>query len=386
MTLSPVGALFRVGCISLATASVRALPAQQPRARPLTVVPAPVNLELSAIRWAFSDEKGNLIFADDKARLVYVRDKSGRVRQLGRHGEGPGEYRFPTNGYLKGDTVLIHEVGLGRREAINLTSGGGNSIRFTGTPVGLECRVLVLLDDSGLCEETEIGEHGSGTNTLTSKWFRVDQSGHAMRVIQVAYDSSYVARVVHSTGVLHIPRPYTWATRSSVSPGATFAVVLDQSTVAAGSAVTVEMWSLRNGTRRKMGHVARVIEVSASARVGMVARVIAELGQGRPQLLAQRGAFEGALRRGWHLGAMAPPYNGILVSDDRCVWLERTDVGWPTWNPMKVYDRWTFEGRRLPSVSLDRRVRITAVRCDAGVGVQANEVGIPRLVHLSVPQ
>src|SRR5688572_26818962 len=116
-------------------ASAQALAVQQ-----LKLEALPVDVDLAAVSWAFETEAGRIVFADPQAKLVYIRETTGATRVFGAQGEGPGEYRDPVGGFLHADSVIIHEVGLGRRNAISLRTGMGESRRFDGHPVGRKCQ------------------------------------------------------------------------------------------------------------------------------------------------------------------------------------------------------------------------------------------------------
>ncbi len=359
--------------------------AQGSSVQALRIEPLPVDVELSAIGWALRANNGLIVFADAKARLVYVRDSAGTTQILGAQGEGPGEYRDPKVGFLKGDSVVIHESRLGRREAISLGTGIGESRLMVGTPLGTQCRIVILLSSTGLCEETTLGVPGTGMNTIIANWFRVDTTGYELRNIQSTPDTAYVARLVSAGGVLFVPRPYTWANRSGGSRNGKEFVTLGQVAVDGRARVTVSMWSVADGQVKRMKRIDPAKAVSSEERRGLVSRMVEDLGNFRPQLLTQRAEFATALRRGWSLGPLAPPYESIEVSDDHCVWLERTDIGVPDWGKTRVYDRWTFAGDRLPTVSIPRSVRLLSVDCGSALAYENDKDDVPELKLLQVP-
>lgn len=126
----------------------------------LRVERLPVDVELTNIRWVARLQGGALVFADAGTNLVYLRDARGVTSQLGRQGDGPGEYRAPENGFIKGDSVLMHAPGLARRTSIHVRDGRGETATLTpiGGPRG--CRVFLLLEHTGLCEEPRISRPG----------------------------------------------------------------------------------------------------------------------------------------------------------------------------------------------------------------------------------
>lgn len=358
---------------------------QESSVQALRIEPLPVDVELSAIGWALQANHGRIVFADPKARLVYVRDSAGTTQILGAQGEGPGEYRDPKVGFLKGDSVVIHESRLGRREAISLGTGLGESRLMVGTPLGTRCRIVILLSTTGLCEETTLGVPGTGMNTIIANWFRVGTTDYELKKIQSTPDTSYVARLVSAGGVLYVPRPYTWANRSGGSRNGKEFVTLGQVAVDGRARVTVSMWSVTDGQVKRMKRIDPAKAVSSEERRGLVSRMVEDLGNFRPQLLSQRAEFETALRRGWNLGPLAPPYESIEVSDDHCVWLERTDIGVPDWGTTRVYDRWTFAGDRLPTVSIPRSVRLLSVECGSALAYENDKDDVPELRLVVAP-
>ncbi|MEZ4379052.1 MAG: hypothetical protein R3B35_12290 [Gemmatimonadales bacterium] len=340
---------------------------------------------LARVGWAIAHPDGRLVLGDTKQNIVVVREANGSAHQLGHIGDGPGEYRYPTVGFLRGDSLIVHEVGRLQRVAMHLTTGSGTTRRFTNDGVGRECRVVLLLREEGICERVQLGPRGAGTNVTEAKWFRFQDGESVVRDIQVTHDTSYVARLVHDAGVMHVPRPYHWASRSRVSAGGSTVALLVQHPEGKHVRVRVELWDVATGSSRGMSHLADPIDVPAAAASGLARRMVDELAVHREQLARQREEFSSALRRAWRLPPSAPPFASILASEDRCVWLERTELGWPATSADRIYDRWTFSGDRLPAVALDRDVRILSVTCHDGVGVVEDEDGVPGLTSLHVP-
>jgi hypothetical protein len=80
------------------------------------------------------DDEGNIYILDYLlAQIVVVSPSGSRLRTIGRHGEGPGEFELPRSFLVDGDTVRVVDVGAGRLQILNRD---GRLIRAVPLPPG----------------------------------------------------------------------------------------------------------------------------------------------------------------------------------------------------------------------------------------------------------
>jgi hypothetical protein len=65
--------------------------------------------QVNAIR---IDEKGNIYLVENKLLKIYILDPAGKpLYSFGKRGEGPGEIKFPLGFFLKGDHIIVVDLG-----------------------------------------------------------------------------------------------------------------------------------------------------------------------------------------------------------------------------------------------------------------------------------
>src|SRR5687768_3871507 len=85
---------------------------------PLGAAPAPVPpqlrvlaFEATALAWL---DDSTLALIDSDTRQIVVASRSGTLRRIGREGDGPGEFRFPTSLLAERGTLLVADIGTRR--------------------------------------------------------------------------------------------------------------------------------------------------------------------------------------------------------------------------------------------------------------------------------
>lgn len=389
---SPGCAVRRVvGVASLASACAilafipcaeSSLAAQQvPSAR---VVPLPVALDLGPIRWALPLPGERVIFADDGSKLVYVRQVDGSTTQLGRRGDGPGEYRAPENGVLKGDSILIFAAGLSQRTALHLQTGTGTTRRMLGTSPDATCRPLILITSEGVCERPKLGDPRAADHYRTYLRFTTEGAGERLTPLYRSYDTAYVARLVKGTTTRHLVRPIVWGAIGAVSAGGTLALVLEQDLAGATVEVVVTVTELTNGRRTVHRLTGKPTVVSAAAVRAEARRRVRELAALGSPAVANEADAVSEMVVAWGAPRSAPPFRHIYGSDDGCFWLERSRILGDALPASSVYDRYDRVGRPLGSVSVPLEVFLHSVTCAEAIGARTDDDGVPELVRVEV--
>ena len=85
-----------------------------------------------------ADEDGNVYIADGQAREIRVFDPAGRhLRNIGRSGSGPGEFRYLNSMAWLADTLLVLDPGNARIQRFTIDGSDAGSYRWlplTGPP------------------------------------------------------------------------------------------------------------------------------------------------------------------------------------------------------------------------------------------------------------
>lgn len=98
-----------LGILTLASSAASA----QRVALRVTPAPAPPALRLlefesTAIAWL---DDSTLALIDSDSRQIVVASRNGTLRRIGREGDGPGEFRFPTSLLAEHGTLLVADIG-----------------------------------------------------------------------------------------------------------------------------------------------------------------------------------------------------------------------------------------------------------------------------------
>ncbi|MBS1142899.1 MAG: hypothetical protein H6R14_305 [Proteobacteria bacterium] len=153
---SPGGiALGPAGRVFVADAELRQVVMLDPEGKGSVLVDAGQLERPTGLAW---DEKDGLLYvADTQAHQVKVFDMTGRrVRVIGRRGEGPGEFNFPTFLALSRDRLVVSDTMNARVQLIPLDDAGapqivgergtnlGNFVRPKGVAVDAENNLYVI--------------------------------------------------------------------------------------------------------------------------------------------------------------------------------------------------------------------------------------------------
>jgi len=352
---------------------------------PARVTPLPVALELGGIRWAFQLPRDRVIFADHATNMVHVRESNGSTTQLGRHGDGPGEYRAPENGVLKGDSILVFAAGLSQRTAVHLQTGTGTRRQMLGVTPDAACRALVLLTSEGVCELPKRGDPRATDHYRTYMRFNTRGSGAQMTPLYRSYDTAHVARLVSGTTTRHLARPIVWGPTGAASPDATLMYVLEQTDAGPIVQVVVTVTGTAHGRRTVHRWTASpTVVTNATIRAEARRRVEEMSAQGHP-VAAEEARAISQMVTAWAAPRSAPPFRRILGSDDGCFWLERSRPLGSTHPASTIYDRYDSIGRPLASLSIPFGLLLNSVTCTTAVGSRLNGDDVPELVRVSAP-
>lgn len=153
---SPSGiALGPAGRVFVADADLRQVLTLDPTGNGTVLIDSTQLERPTGLAW---DERDGLLYvADTQAHQIKVFDMTGRhVRTLGKRGEGPGEFNFPTFLALAGDRLVVSDTMNARVQLISLEDSGppqivgergtnvGNLVRPKGVAVDSENNLYVI--------------------------------------------------------------------------------------------------------------------------------------------------------------------------------------------------------------------------------------------------
>lgn len=158
---------------------------------------------------AVSDDRGRHYLLDAQLCRVLVLDPSGGVaREIGREGEGPGEFRQPTSiAWWASDTLAVSQGTVPGRIALLDTSGAYvRTIRYTrnGQQRAVAIRRLAPYP-SGMYLETRVARSdGTSTETIT-ELVRCDRNGAEMEVLRRHRERTTIQPYVQDEQALFVP-------------------------------------------------------------------------------------------------------------------------------------------------------------------------------------
>jgi hypothetical protein len=199
---------------------------------PLSLSPGPRfeigsgGLELHRVQGAAFLPGGNLAIADGGNHRILLFSPNGElIRQLGRQGDGPGEFRFLAGLYSAGDTLVAYDAMLAR---VSLWEQSGSSIRTVNLPKVDDRPVSVagvLSSDQYVATSTVLRgmESRAGLYLDSASVLRVEGTGHrAAELARVEWEYTYLH--VRSEGDIRsstsYATPFLGRTQVAASPGA----------------------------------------------------------------------------------------------------------------------------------------------------------------------
>lgn len=272
---------------------------------------------------------------DGKAPAISVFDESGAWhRRIGRPGQGPGEYIWPTAFAAVGDTLLVWDLALRRLNAFDLAGGPLNS-RLLPNSAG----VSRIYSHPRLGPLFQLGPRWQSPPDSLNGVLRVailDSIGQPSRILLRAADSSTVASVrpgsSSAASVPNAPRP-VWA-------------VTQQGTILFGGGAEYELIGLddRGDT---------ILSIRREFSPMLLSP--AELRVARDKV----ASYEQALRDQVRLPDRRPAVTRLVPTSDGCVWVATSDRRYSNARRWDVFDGRT--GALREALVLDSAFDVEAV-------------------------
>lgn len=332
---------------------------------------------------------GDVIVADPLGVLFARLDLgAGTMRQLGREGAGPAEWRQPDAVFaLPGDTSLLVDLGNSRLTVVGPDGGFGATQPLTlgePGPNGFDVLIPRSVDARGrvYIESRPAPRPGvaPGTDSLIVKrWSRGDAAATPLARLAPPAVSTSTSGGANDTRVRMMPVPYSPRDDWSAAPDGRLAIVraapYHVEWVAPDGRVTrgpdVAWRPVRIGgdeKRRWLDDLTGTgLTMSVTSENGAVSMQMSRGGRGGRAAGPTVDAFE------WPDAMPAFRAGGTRVAPDGRVWVERwVGVGAPT-----LYDLFDASGRRVDTVRLQPNTRVVGFgRGGAVYTVRVDEDGL----------
>lgn len=383
-TVAITGALA-VNC--LGTASAHAL-----QVRPGVMEAIPINAEYGRVSWVGSAGNGRILAVLDPSiadgRIV-VLDPAGTARQLGRNGEGPGEYGQIDAVVVRGDSAYVYDRLRRRITQLSLVSGRGSTRSAAILSGNSSCMWFLEVGSSALCMVRV--QQPSTRLTLANEYFivRRDQAGklHETRLLSVKLSPQ--ANLVTDAGRVSLSRWYSWEPRFAVSPDGRTVAVVRQLQSGRSARVVVELHDLTSGTAHNWEMSRQTRKPTKAERQRMIAKELTTLreglslgGQANPGLVASLSTT--AVERAMALPEAFPPFTHIHVSDGGCVWLKDAASGIAE-APLSRYEVFDRVGRSRGVADWHDRLALQGVDCQQAFALAYGHPDGPRIVRVALP-
>lgn len=337
---------------------------------------------LTAVRDLAVGPSGNIFVLLPQDHQVRVFDPSGRfIREIGREGRGPGELQRPTALGFLGDTLWVHDPGLGRRSRYTLD---GQALGDPSDPRGepSEERLSVsfaepLADGAGLFltapafrSEWEGTDHpcpilvlppgSEGPDTVA---FRSLAHDRALTVDQAG------GRIV---SVMITSQPFSDETLWDLTKDGTSLVLVDRIVADADGPTTFRLSrvTLRGDTSFSKGIPYEPVPVSAPHLDSVVRRAF---GGGT-------AVKEADARKVLFLPKYYPPVSRLVAGDDGTIWIAREQrldrrVRWEVYGP---------DGAPLGRLEVPPGLTVYAADHTRLLGVDTDDLDVPYVVRYDV--
>jgi hypothetical protein len=310
---------------------------------------------------------GRVLAVDNRGARAALFDSLGVwLRDLGRRGEGPGEYRMPISAHWRGDTLLLWDIGLRR-----FTSWlhGDSSVGTVALASPVRTTRLALFGD-GVLLQREIGQ-------------TMDPAPAEAWLERLSFDDTVVRRVL---GPFPVPE-YGWEVNEATGNG----MMVNPPIFSAAP-----RWATRDATLAWTSGAGPRIELRDST--GALRRVIISARASRPTGDADRDAYFRGLqshfgmpdeviareRASASIAASLPVYVGLVLDDAGRLWAAlhdpRSFEGTGT-----TWDVFDSDGRHTRSVVFGERFALQRVREGKAYGIATTDDGVHTIDIYALP-
>ena len=321
---------------------------------------------------------GRIYVSQPLGRAVWVFDARGRrLTNLGRRGNGPGEFQDPRELGWRGDSLWVNDAAQKR-----LTLFAGASRPAVTISMGNELYALAALaDGSILARESPLAtDIGSGRVPFVS-YYRLSRTGARLGTVarvDARHNWMFIRNPAPGRELPNTLRsqPFSDARLVAVSASGQDVVVVDRP-AASGSRATFTVthhdargrptWTVRIPyTPRRLTR--ELIEDSIAPQARMIAAV--------PDFGATAATVAGWMRDRLYTPRNLPPVTAVIAARDGTTWLRRE----PAPGPVALWTVLGRDGRVLATVQAPSALRIMEADAQHVWGVMKDELDVPYVV------
>lgn len=326
---------------------------------------------------------GSIYVALPQERVVRVFSAAGRfVRDIGRGGDGPGDFRSPDKLGWKGDSLWVSDHQLTRTSLFDRGGRFGSSCTFVWSSRSRIPLTYIpwqlLADGSVLGGKVRVPQPYSESSPVLLAEVRFTRSGRPIDTVAVLA-ATHAGLVVERGRAPPIiaAQPFRDDPLLAVSPDGSGIVIVnrDAATRRVGDAFVVTRLGPAGDTvfTRVYRYTARPLPVSE------VATTLEDLARGMRRVSRDRD-LSTRIRRAMYVPRFRTPIEEVVAGRDGTIWLRRESSG-------LTARRWTVldaRGNLLRTVEVPVGTRVLQAEAGRLWGVQEDADGIPYVVRLRV--
>ena len=339
-------------------------------------------VELTEVGRLEVDPEGRVYVSQPRDARVLRFDTDGTpLPALGRRGDGPEEFRLPTNLGWKQDTLWVLDSAA-RRVTFFHDGRVTRTLRVPEAPPELEVGSAFPVgfpEEEVLLVARSLGEPGVGTAPSSGVLFRTDDQArrfHELASIHIRERPRLETPGGSTVMLAH--QPFDDSTLLQAAPDGSAVVLVERPAPERPEEAVLLVTKLRAEgdtvyRRPVRTRAVRVTERAVEAAISLPEGPLVDRYPSPAQALR-------ALREAVFVPVFHPPVTDLAVGRDGSVWLRREDTGDPS-VPWTVLDP---RGELLAEVEAPAALRIFQVDGSVVWGVETDELGVPTVVKLRI--
>lgn len=319
-------------------------------------------------------------------------NKQGRlIKEIGRNGQGPGEFAGPVSAGWRGDTLWVYDS---RQARISLFTPDGQFVRsirpiakrqpgakMTSNIVGR----YLLADGTVLAQPTLYSAQASDKRTDLSALLRINESGDILDTLVVFPVRQSTLELKSGTSAMYSAQPFTDSPIGAVDGKgrAVYVINRDYARDNARSTFRITKISLTGDTlydKRFEYRPKPVTDAQFEKLVTERVDMATEKRGPRPALYANRSVAENAVRNAMVRPRFHPPISRAAGGADGTLWLQREDDG----GAERLWQVVDENGRFIAAVRIPRDDRVHYATRNVIWVSQTDELDVPYLTRYRV--
>ena len=329
---------------------------------------------------------GSAYVSQPQEGILRVYDTRGRfVREIGRSGEGPGEFERPSRLGWRGDTLWVSDPAQMRVSLFRPDGAVIRSITFvrTGSLTGGKPNVpgYLFADGSVLGVWLAPMQLLAGPKPVSQPLVRFTARGEPINVIAQIERLHEFAQMTSGTSVTFMPQPFRDTPLWDVTPDGSNLVIVTRIAAASGRRASFSIRKFHYSGRTIFAKTYRYTPrpLPADAEKKAVDEHVSGLASARIRT-SSNGDVRKAIREALYLPRYMPPVTSMVLGRDGTIWLRREETGRSTvsWNVLGP------DGRVVARVDLPAKLDVRYADRNQVWGIELDELDVPTLVRLKV--